>query len=98
MKPRSRHVHQFRIGAIELERSRQLVVRAAYAKRVADIDERLVAIEREIKQHQAVLSTMPYLPGGPPLCGTDSHSQAVSPPPFAPVDSIRLMRYAMSSL
>lgn len=50
-----RHVHQFQIASMELEKSRRLRERQAAMNRVSNIDARLIEIEALIQKHQAAL-------------------------------------------
>ena len=51
-----RHVHQFQIAALELERSRCARERQAGLNRIKTLDDRLCEIELQIRKHQAALN------------------------------------------
>lgn len=53
---KERHVYQFRIGALELERTRLSHEKNRFLERLRGIEERLSEIDREIRTHQAVLA------------------------------------------
>jgi len=56
-----RHVHQFQIAALELERSRCGRERQAGLNRMKTLDDRLGEIELQIRKHQAALNaTTPH--------------------------------------
>ncbi|WP_224249734.1 hypothetical protein [Hyalangium gracile] len=50
-----RHVHQFQIASLELERSRRMQERKAAMTRIANLDARLAEVEALIRKHQQVL-------------------------------------------
>ena len=50
-----RHVHQFQLASLELERARQTKSKQAALRRIALIDARLAEIERDIQTHQQAL-------------------------------------------
>jgi hypothetical protein len=50
-----RHVHQFQIASLELERSRRTRERQAAVNRIKMLDERLVEIDLVMRRHQEVL-------------------------------------------
>ena len=50
-----RHVHQFQLASLELERTRRTREKAAAMRRVADIDARMVEIDALIHKHQEAL-------------------------------------------
>lgn len=51
-----RHVHQFQIASLELERSRRTRERLACMSRVEHIESRLIEIHELIQKHQDALS------------------------------------------
>lgn len=51
-----RHVHQFQIGTLELERSRRDRERQAAMERIKNIDARIIEIDLLIQKHQVALS------------------------------------------
>lgn len=54
-QPKERHVAQFKIGCLELERSRRLKQKAVALDLVRGIDERVTGIEAEIRRlHEAL--------------------------------------------
>ena len=61
-----RHVHQFQIAALELERSRRLQERKYAMTRVANIDARLAEVEALIRKHQEILGLASQ---SPPVAG-----------------------------
>ena len=50
-----RHVHQFQIASLELEKSRRTREREAALKRIGNLDGRLAEIEASIRKHQEAL-------------------------------------------
>lgn len=50
-----RHVHQFQIACLELERTRRIQERHAAAQRIDDVDARITEIDALIRQHHRVL-------------------------------------------
>ncbi|HYU32475.1 MAG TPA: hypothetical protein VEW48_09950 [Thermoanaerobaculia bacterium] len=50
-----RHVHQFQLASLELERTRRGREKQAALRRVATIDARLAEIEELIRKHQEAL-------------------------------------------
>jgi septal ring factor EnvC (AmiA/AmiB activator) len=50
-----RHVHQFQIASLELERTRRIQERQSTLNRLKSLEERLAGIDEEIRKHQAVL-------------------------------------------
>ncbi|HVE84045.1 MAG TPA: hypothetical protein VND93_14410 [Myxococcales bacterium] len=75
-----RHVHQFQIASLELEKSRRSRERQAAMTRIKNIDARLQEIEAFIHKHQEALGTGA---GGPP----------VAEPTPAPAEKRRTIRY-----
>ena len=59
MSTTNRHVVQFRLGCLELERSRRLLERAAFVRRLAAIDQRLSEIEVEMAAADVCLGKLP---------------------------------------
>jgi len=54
-RSKERHVRQFRVGCLELERMRRSQEKASALRRVTEIDARLGQIDREIaEQHRAL--------------------------------------------
>lgn len=51
-----RHVHQFQIASLELERSRCVRERQATMNRLKTLDDRLLEIGLQIRKHQAALN------------------------------------------
>ena len=60
-----RHVHQFQIASLELEKSRRTREREATMKRVSTLDARLAEIEATIRKHQDALGIPGAVPEGP---------------------------------
>jgi hypothetical protein len=56
----NRHVVQFRLGCLELERSRRLFERAAFVRRLGAIDQRLSEIEVEMAAADVFLGKLPF--------------------------------------
>lgn len=54
-RPKERHVLQFKIGCLELERSRRATEKAVALERIRGIDARLAAIDAEIGKHHGDL-------------------------------------------
>jgi septal ring factor EnvC (AmiA/AmiB activator) len=52
-----RHVHQFQIASLELERTRRTQERQSTLNRLKNLEERLAGIEALIRQHQEALGT-----------------------------------------
>lgn len=52
-----RHVYQFQLGALELERTRRLREKQAAIIRIVSLDGRLLEIEAAIRRHQEALGT-----------------------------------------
>lgn len=50
-----RHVHQFQLASLELERTRRGREKKAALRRIADIDARLAEIDVLIRRHQEAL-------------------------------------------
>jgi len=50
------HIHHFKIGCLELERTRKLTEKQAAEKRIQGIDVRLREIEAEIRRRQSLLA------------------------------------------
>jgi len=50
-----RHVHQFQLASLELERTRRSREKQAALRRVGDVDARLAEVEGLIRKHQEVL-------------------------------------------
>jgi len=62
-KKTERHVHQFQIACLELERTRRMKELGIAMDRVTSLNTRLAAIESEMEQHR---QQMPPLPGEMP--------------------------------
>jgi hypothetical protein len=60
-----RHVHQFQLAALELERTRRTREKQAALRRVGDIDRVLLEIEKVMRQHQAALGLRALETGAP---------------------------------
>jgi hypothetical protein len=50
-----RHVHQFQLASLELDRSRRMNEKNSAAARIREIDVRLHEIDKEIRRHQQAL-------------------------------------------
>lgn len=57
---KERHTLQFKIGCLELERSRRLQERGVAEQRIRTIDARVAEIDREIRAHNATLAGESY--------------------------------------
>lgn len=57
-----RHVHQFKIASLELERTRRSKDLASALARVAEINKRLGEIEAEMERHRVAMPPLPVLP------------------------------------
>jgi hypothetical protein len=57
-----RHVHQFKIASLELERTRRSKDLANALARVAEISKRLGEIEAEMEQHRVAMPPLAALP------------------------------------
>jgi hypothetical protein len=53
---KERHIHHFKIGCLELERTRKATEKQAAEKHIQRIDIRLREIENEIRQRQSLLA------------------------------------------
>jgi len=74
-----RHVHQFQIATLELERTRRMQERQAAIHRVEKLELRLAEIDAQIRQRQEVLGSTAG------AAGTDSRmSQPTGLPPATP--------------
>src|SRR5436305_11150055 len=62
-----RHVHQFQLAALELERTRRNKEKEAALRRVRDIDSMLAEIEVIMGRHQAALGVHGTEPDAPAL-------------------------------
>lgn len=62
-----RHVHQFQIASLELEKSRRARERQAAMNRINNIDARLVEIDALIQKHQQALGVTNGASGKPML-------------------------------
>ena len=60
-----RHVHQFQLAALELERTRRTREKQAALRRVGDIDRVLSEIEKVMRRHQTALGLFD-VEAGPP--------------------------------
>lgn len=58
-KATERHVHQFQIACLELERTRRMKELGIASKRVSEINDRLGEIEREMLAHAAAMTPLP---------------------------------------
>jgi hypothetical protein len=74
-----RHVHQFQLAALELERTRRNKEKVAALRRVRDIDLMLAEIEVIMRRHQEALGI--------------SGSEASAPNPEPPDTKRRVLRY-----
>ena len=54
---KERHIHHFKIGCLELERTRKATEKQAAEKRIQGIDVRLREIEDEIRRRQSLLAS-----------------------------------------
>jgi len=75
--PLERHVVQFKIGCLELDRMRRLKEKSAALERIQRIDARIAEIDAEIRRHQLCLgySRAPQAeptPGGSETCAEEA--------------------------
>jgi hypothetical protein len=82
----SRHVRQFQLASLELERTRRTHEKQAALRRMRDVDARLAEIEALIRKHQAALA-VPGDGGPAEQCPTASRSGD------APAERRRVLRY-----
>ena len=59
-----RHVHQFQIASLELERTRRTQERKSMLDRLKSLEERLEGIDMEIRKHQEALGQVVPPPEG----------------------------------
>ena len=80
-----RHVRQFQLGALELERTRRSRERQAALRRIKDLEERLAQIDALISKHQESLR----------ITGTGAAAGARAPARAAETTSAarRVLRY-----
>lgn len=50
-----RHVHQFQIASLELERTRRIQERDTTRRRLQSVEERIAGLDEQIRQHQEAL-------------------------------------------
>lgn len=67
-----RHVHQFKIASLELERTRRSKDLASALARVAEINKRLGEIEAEMERHRVAMPPLPVLPQDGTMVATSS--------------------------
>lgn len=60
-----RHIHQFQIACLELERTRRTNELATAMARVDGLNQRIVEIEAEIEQRQREMTPLPPAPSSP---------------------------------
>ena len=53
-----RHLQHFKIGCLEMERSRRIKERNAFSRRLVEIDSRLRALEEDIRRRKWCLEEM----------------------------------------
>ena len=85
-RPKERHVLQFKIGCLELERSRRLKEKEVALDRIRAIDQRVGAIEAEIRTHHQNLGY-----AGTPLADRDATAVEAGAPGSA--QPRRMIRY-----
>lgn len=101
-KVTERHVHQFQIACLELERTRRLNELTQATQRVADINARLAEIEKEMGAHAAAMPKLPVVepaqnvqrassPG--PAAITPAHREASSKEAHRAEGKRRTLRY-----
>jgi hypothetical protein len=81
-----RHVHQFQLASLELERTRRGREKKAALQRIANIDARLAEIDELVRKHQEALGLTGA--GGPGQEATTTRSKAEAVP-----DKRRVLRY-----
>jgi hypothetical protein len=74
-----RHVHQFQLAALELERTRRTREKQAALRRVGDIDRMLSEIEKVMSQHQAALGLRGLETGAPGEGAAVKEGEAAGP-------------------
>ena len=79
-RPKERHVLQFKIGCLELERSRRMKERAGAIDRIRLVDRRILEIDSEIRKHHDDLGYAGTPPGVLNAVDFDGHSTASGQP------------------
>lgn len=101
-KVMERHVHQFQIACLELERTRRMKELSVASQRVTDINSRLEEIEREILAHTTAMLPLPehhlrVVAGGnapaEPQPKAPRNRQTVAQEPVATEGKRRTLRY-----
>ena len=82
---KERHVRQFQMGALELERTRRLRERQTAIRRIQDLDVRLAQIHALLRKHQAAL--------GAASADVTGVVEAAAPAGEAVVKARRVLRY-----
>lgn len=70
-----RHVHQFQIASLELERTRRIQERDTTLRRLQSVEERIAGLDEQIRQHQEALG----IPVIRPTSSTQAHPAAPAP-------------------
>lgn len=70
-----RHVHQFQLASLELERTRRGREKKAAQRRIADIDARLAEIDELIRKHQEALGMIALDGAAPAPAATRSNAE-----------------------
>ena len=86
VRPKERHVLQFKIGSLELELTRRLKEKATALERIREIDARISQIDLEIRKHHENLGY-----GGSPTAARDAASTQDGAPGSA--QTRRTIRY-----
>jgi hypothetical protein len=71
-----RHVHQFQLASLELERSRRNREKKAALQRIANIDARLAEIDNLVRKHQEALGVTAGEPGDQERTAARSNTDA----------------------
>ncbi len=79
-RPKERHVLQFKIGCLELERSRRLKERTGAMERIRGIDERMAVIDMEIRKHHEDLGYAGSPPDSLDAGGRDGRTSGSAQP------------------
>ena len=79
-RPKERHVLQFKIGCLELERSRRQKEKDVALERIRGIDSRIAAIAAEILGHHEVLGYGGLPPASRDAGGFDDRGPGSSAP------------------
>lgn len=86
-----RHVHQFQIASLELERTRRVQEQEAALRRLKNLEVRVAEIDALIRKHQEALGAV--VPAAPDAAPLTPDAAPASEPKAEPAEKRRTLRY-----